>query len=1052
MLQPMTSAKPLCWLATVFLLASSTLAATAAEVTIGDRVLKIPDGYTIEQVAAAPLVERPIAVSRDERGRLYVTDSAGMSDRADKQLAAKPHRIRRLEDRDGDGRYDTSSVFADNMMFPEGCLWYEGSLYVAAPPQIWKLTDVDGDGVAEKREVWFDGTTLTGCANDLHGPYLGHDGWLYWCKGAFAEQRHTLGNGKEFVTRASHIFRARPDGSGLEPVLTGGMDNPVNVAFLSTGERILSCTFFQNPAAGMRDGLIHAIYGGVYGKKHDPIYAHKMTGDVMPVLSHQGAAAPCGLIAGSEVLFGGGHLDNLFACYFNLHKVVQHVLEPNGPTYKARDIDLVACDHPDFHPTDVFEDADGSLLIVDTGGWYKMCCPTSQLAKPDVLGSIYRLRKVGQPKIDDPLGLKLAWDKFDVVALARRLGDSRLFVQRRAIAELRKRGDAAEHVLVATLTSPIGIATHRRAMWATTSMSDRAARHVTATRDRYLAPVAMHLAGLRRDKSIHTIHRLTYHLRDSDAASSRAAAEALGRTGESQFVIGELLRAIERLGPYSPGASGAPADDAVRISEHSLIYALIEIGDVAWLKAALTLSHPQVRRAALVALDQIDGDHLNSHEVIALLDDKNPILKRTAAWIVSHRPQWGNDLVDYFRKRLAAPPSDVDAQAELTTQLAQLAKSPAIQGLIAETLRDARQLESRLIVLRAMSEAGFTVVPASWLDELPPLLSTNDPVLLAQAVVVARQMPQPKGGHAALRQALFEVGRRSTAPLPVRLEALVVLGALPQLDVALFNDLLAHIGPDDSLDVRSSAATVLGKATLSVEQQQALLEQLKGVGPLELPKLLGAFERGPTESLGMKLFDTLGQSAGVRGLRVDLIRPLLAKYPASVQESGQRLISLLNASAAQQAAQLEALLGTLPPGDANRGHVVFTNKKIACVQCHTIGYHGGKLGPDLTNIGKVRNDRDLLEAIIFPSASFVRSYESVLVAMDDGRTFTGIVVKETSTELVLATGPQQFQPLIRSEIEEMQPGNVSLMPQGIDKILDPQEIADLIAFLKNAPK
>ena len=1051
--QPKTSAKPLCWLATIVLLASSTIDATAAEVTIGDRVLKIPDGFTIEQVAAAPLVERPIAVSRDELGRLYVTDSAGMSDRADKQLAAKPHRIRRLEDRDGDGRYDTCSVFADKMMFPEGCLWHEGSLYVAAPPQIWKLTDVDGDGVAEQREVWFDGTTLTGCANDLHGPYLGHDGWLYWCKGAFAEQRHTLGNGKEFVTRASHIFRARPDGSGLEPVLTGGMDNPVNVAFLSTGERILSCTFFQQPAAGMRDGLIHAIYGGVYGKKHDPIYAHKMTGDVMPVLSHQGAAAPCGLIAGSEQLFGGGHLDNLFACYFNLHKVVRHILEPNGPTYKARDMDLVACDHPDFHPTDVFEDADGSLLIVDTGGWYKMCCPTSQLAKPDVLGSIYRLRKVGQPQIDDPLGLKLAWDKLNEEALARLLGDSRLFVQRRATAELRKRGDAAAHALAQVIRLQQDSATRRRTVWASASLDVPKARDVARLalddRDPSVAQVAAHVAGLRRDQQ--AIAPLLKGLALSDAAVSRAAVEALGRLGDP-LLVPSLFAAVKQLGPFSPGASGAPIDDAVRVSEHALIYALIEIGNAAAIKSAMTSAQPQGRRAALVALDQIEGEHLNSRDVIALLDDKNPILKRTAAWIVSHRPQWGNELVDYFRQRLATPPSDVDVQAELTTQLAQLAKSPAIQGLITETLRDARQREARLIVLRAMSEAGFTVVPSPWLDELAPLLSTNDPLLLQQGVAVARQLPQPKGGHAALRQALFEVGRRSGVPLSVRLEALVVLGALGQLEPALFSDLLAHIGPDESLDVRSSAATVLGKAALSVEQQQALLEQLKEVGPLELPKLLGAFERHATEPLGMKLFDTLGQSVGVRGLRVDLIRPLLAKYPASVQESGQRLIALLNASAAQQAAQLEALLAALPPGDANRGHVVFTNKKIACMQCHTIGYHGGKLGPDLTNIGKVRNDRDLLEAIIFPSASFVRSYESVLVAMDDGRTFTGIVVKETSTELVLATGPQQFQPLLRSEIEEMQPGNVSLMPQGIDKILNPQEIADLIAFLKNAPK
>ena len=85
------------------------------------------------------------------------------------------------------------TVFADRMMFPEGVLCHQGSVYVAAPPQIWKLTDVNDDGVADRREVWFDGQTLTGCANDLHGPYLGRDGWIYWCKGAFAEQTYTAG-------------------------------------------------------------------------------------------------------------------------------------------------------------------------------------------------------------------------------------------------------------------------------------------------------------------------------------------------------------------------------------------------------------------------------------------------------------------------------------------------------------------------------------------------------------------------------------------------------------------------------------------------------------------------------------------------------------------------------------------------------------------------------------------------------------------------------------------------------------------------------------------
>src|SRR5271155_2064600 len=75
-----------------------------------------------------------------------------------------------------------------------------------------------------------------------------------------------------FVIRAAHIFRCRPDGTGIEPVMTGGMDNPVDVVFTPGGERIFTTTFFVHPGGGQRDGLIHGIYGGIYGKVHDPIF------------------------------------------------------------------------------------------------------------------------------------------------------------------------------------------------------------------------------------------------------------------------------------------------------------------------------------------------------------------------------------------------------------------------------------------------------------------------------------------------------------------------------------------------------------------------------------------------------------------------------------------------------------------------------------------------------------------------------------------------------------------------------------------------------------
>ncbi len=71
------------------------------------------------------------------------------------------------------------------------------------------------------------------------------------------------------------------------------------------------------------------------------------------------------------------------------------MLTPNGATFKTVDSDFLVSDDFDFHPTHLIEDADGSLLVVDTGGWYKLCCPTSQLGKPDVMGAIYRVRRIG---------------------------------------------------------------------------------------------------------------------------------------------------------------------------------------------------------------------------------------------------------------------------------------------------------------------------------------------------------------------------------------------------------------------------------------------------------------------------------------------------------------------------------------------------------------------------------------------------------------------------------------------------------------------------------
>ena len=117
-------------------------------------------------------------------------------------------------------------------------------------------------------------------------------------------------------------------------------------------------------------------------------------------------------------------------------------------------------------------------------------------------------------------------------------------------------------------------------------------------------------------------------------------------------------------------------------------------------------------------------------------------------------------------------------------------------------------------------------------------------------------------------------------------------------------------------------------------------------------------------------------------------------------------------------------------GDVRRGQLVFNSEKTGCLTCHAIGYIGGKIGPDLTRIGQVRTDRDLLEAVLYPSASFVRSYEPVMVVLKSGAVQTGVLKSEDGNEVVLTTSPDDDVRLARTEIADIRPSPVSIMPAG----------------------
>ncbi|MFO1093435.1 MAG: PVC-type heme-binding CxxCH protein [Planctomycetaceae bacterium] len=1025
-------------------------AAEPPTVELNGQTFTLPTGFEIEVVAGQPLVDRPITAAFDEQGRLYVTDSSGSNDKVDKQLAEKPHRIVRLSDTDGDGRFDVQTVFADKMMFPEGSLWYDGSLYVTAPPSIWKLTDTDGDGVADLREEWFKGQTLTGCANDLHGPYLGRDGWIYWCKGAFAEQKYDRPGREPFVTKAAHIFRCRPDAprdpsgavltSAVEPVMTGGMDNPVDVAFMPGGERIFTTTFLVHPGGGQRDGLIHAIYGGVYGKPHGVLDGHPRTGDLMPVLVHLGAAAPCGLTSYESGRFGDEFRANLFACCFNMHKVTRHALVEEGATYRPVTEDFVSSSSVDFHPTDIIEDADGSLLIVDTGGWYKLCCPTSTLWKPDVLGAIYRIRRQDAPARSgvwsDPRGLKSAWDEASQDDLLQRLADPRPAVRERAMQQLAKLGPGAVPALASMYAKSSDRDQRRNTVWTLTRINDPAARAAVRSAlvdaDDTVKQAALNSVSLWRDSEAGPKLQRMLH---ADSIEARLAAEGIGRIGD-RSAIADLLAAAD-----------AAAD---RPMQHAVIYALYEIGDVDALRGALEHSSVRVRRAAAIALDQLDPHALKPESAIGWLDHPDADVRESADWLLARHPEWGDALAETLERQLQATLTD-EQSAALTQRLQNFVAQPTISALLANMLANAASpKDARLICARVMQKSSVTKAPPEWNRALKQALSAADHDIAAEAVAAARALPAAEDDDAGLADALSRAAEDVRLSEEVRLDALAALpvGEGP-LSSATFDFVRQALNPDHSVRARAAALRILTRAKLSVDQRSTLAESFRRIGPLEASPLLEVFAAAPDDAVGTKLVAELRDSPALTSLRVDVLLATLGKFGPAAQRDGDSLAALINVDLAKQRSQLAALLGEVQTGNIRRGHAVFHSTKAACASCHKLGYGGGTIGPDLSKIGGIRTERDLLESILFPSASFVRSYEPVALLRTDGRVENGVIKDESALEVVLVKTATETLRIPRAEIEELRPGTVSIMPAGFGQQLSKQDLADLVVFLKS---
>ena len=1021
---------------TRLILAASLLAASAAwvlrtarpgpEATQSRRELAaihVPQGFTVEKAAGADLVSYPMLGTVDDRGRLFLCESSGKTVRTPEMYLDPTYQVSMLEDLNGDGRYDRATVFADKLTLPAGAAWYRGSLYVAAPPHLYRFRDTNGDGRADEKEIVLTGWNLSANAASLHGPMLGPDGWLYLTDGRHGYSIRTK-EGALLQGKASRIWRCRPDGTGLEWVAGGGFDNPVEVAFTPAGEMIATMTYFMDPRDGQRDALLHLVEGGVYPKPHPAASEFQRTGDWMPVMTKFARIAPSGLHAYRGPMFGAGYAGNLFSAHFNSHRVQRHVLHREGATFRTDDEDFLTSTDPDFHATDVMEDADGSLLVVDTGAWFIHGCPISRTPKPQIRGAIYRVRKQGAPLVEDPRGARLAWLGSTPEELVRRMDDARPAVRDRAIEAMVAAGDKAVPALRASVKSESVFALARIG----TPPAMEAVRAALQNTNMEVRVAAARLLGMARDTA--SLPRLIEMAKRDEPAARRQAATALGQIGDRKAVTALLE------------AAANPED---RFVEHAIIYSLIQLKDAAAVTPALAHASPRVRQAALIALDQMQGSPIDRQRALALLTDADERLRQAALWVASHHPDWADGVVRTLEARLRGPLREGAAVRDaMVAFCGDAAFEQMAAGLLGSAALDA---ERQLLVLEAVERCERKQFPAAWVESLRRLMQGSDLKLRLRAVTLIRAR-----GLTGLEAELERIAAAAAEPDELRLAAIGTLGARrPRLQNQEFHFLLDRLAPKIDSALRLAAAQVLSRAELSDEQHLTLARgYLPQADPLVLPILLEAFRNLRNEEAGAALVQALQKSPETVGtVGGGRLAELVKGFPPVVRKAARPLLVRIESARRgrlERLRKLEPLLADAG-GDIGRGRRIFFGAKAACASCHTIGLEGGHVGPDLTAIGAIRSGHDLLEAIVLPSESFVPGHE--VIRVETAReVYSGVMGSRAPDAVVLITGPNDEVRIPRSAIKKMGPAPVSLMPEGFDEVLTRGEMADLLAFLQ----
>lgn len=420
---------------------------------------------------------------------------------------------------------------------------------------------------------------------------------------------------------------------------------------------------------------------------------------------------------------------------------------------------------------------------------------------------------------------------------------------------------------------------------------------------------------------------------------------------------------------------------------------------------------------------------------------------RIAVQLARKRPAWATDVAELLRRWLATPQrTEAAGEAAVEAFLAALIGEEPVATLAGELLQSPTSSPSQVsLALRAVAQCGRVEPHASWIEPLRKQLASHDEPQVAAAVAAVANL----AGDAFNGQ-LHEIADDPDRTPTLRMDALSALamraGKLDEATLARLIELFQHSG---SPAAASRAAQTIGAARLTPSQLAQITPLLARASAMDLRELIRGFQVDLDPATATAFVDAIESADALTSLASHEFSDVIKRFPRPALARANAMLDRLMQHEQDKLRLLEALRDRLSSGDAERGRQLFASERARCSSCHRVGETGKAVGPDLTTIGANRSANDLLESIVFPSASIVRDYQPQQVLTVDGRALSGIVVRETAGAIELQQADGQTVALRREDIEWIRPGTVSIMPSGLDETLRESELLDVVVYLQN---